>query len=157
MLGNSLAFALMRPVDPTAIKTKVEARGVGQGVRVTLSDKTEVKGLIVRIGEQSFAVKTTSAQQLQEIQFSQVTGVHNDKMSTEKKSAIVFAIVGVATVATGIIAAAVLESAINSDSPKNCAALNVCVGSGRMVVKPNLPLKRSRVPRRFTTYREPVP
>jgi hypothetical protein len=43
-------------------------------------------------------------------------------MSTEKKSDIVFAIVGVAIGIT----AALLASAINSDSPKNCISLNVC-------------------------------
>ena len=114
MLGNSLAFAVKKPVDPTAIKTKVEARGVGQGVRVTLSDKTEVKGLIVSIGEQSFAVKAKGSQQPEDIQFSQVTGVHNDKMSTGHKIVIVVAIVGV-----GIgITAAVLVSAFDRSFSK---------------------------------------
>lgn len=114
MLGNSLAFAVMKPVDPTAIKTKVEARGVGRGVRVTLSDKTEVKGLIVSIGEQSFAVKAKGSQQPEDIQFSQVTGVHNDKMSTGLKIVIVVAIVGV-----GIgITAAVLVSVVDRSFSK---------------------------------------
>jgi hypothetical protein len=114
MLGNSLAFAVKKPVDPTVIKTKVEARGLGQGVRVTLSDKTEVKGLIVSIGEQSFAIKAKGAEHAEDIQFSQVTGVHNDKMSTGNKIVIVVAIVGVAIGIT----AAVLVSAFNHSFPK---------------------------------------
>jgi hypothetical protein len=56
LLFNNLAFAA-GPVDAAAMRAKVQARGVGQGVRVTLADQAEVKGLIVSISEQSFTVK----------------------------------------------------------------------------------------------------
>jgi hypothetical protein len=101
LLSNSIALAA-KPVDPAVMKAKVQAHGVGQGVRVTLADKAEVKGLIVSISEQSFALKIKGADQPQEIQFAQVTGVHNDKMGTGTKVIIVVAIAGAAI---GIIAA----------------------------------------------------
>jgi hypothetical protein len=94
LLTNSLAFAAKKPVDPAAIKAKVTAHGVGQGVRVTLADNTEAKGLIVSIGDQSFALKPKGAGQPREIQYAQVTGVHNQKMSTGTKVIIGVAILG---------------------------------------------------------------
>ena len=103
LLTNSLAFAAKKPVDPAVMKAKVQARGVGQGVRVTMADNSEVKGLIVSIGEQSFTVKTKHADQPQEIQFAQLTGVHNDKMGTGTKVIIVVAIVGVAITIAAVI------------------------------------------------------
>ena len=50
LLSNTLAFAAKKPVDPAAVKAKIAARGVGQGVRVTLADNSEARGLIVSIG-----------------------------------------------------------------------------------------------------------
>jgi ABC-type phosphate transport system permease subunit len=101
-LSNSLAFAAKKPVDPAAMKAKVTARGVGQGVRVTLADNTEAKGLIVSIGEQSFTLKPKGVDQPREIPYAQVTGVHNQKMSTGTKVIIGVAILGAAV---GIAAA----------------------------------------------------
>jgi ABC-type phosphate transport system permease subunit len=99
---NTLDVAAAKPVDPAAMKAKVQSRGVGQGVRVTLADKSEAKGVIVSIGDQAFTVKPKGAAQPQEIQYAQVTGVHGDKMGTGTKVIIVVAIAG-ATI--GIIAA----------------------------------------------------
>jgi hypothetical protein len=53
LLSNNLAFAAKKPVDPVAMKAKVQARGVGQGVRVNMAGGTETKGVIVSIGAQS--------------------------------------------------------------------------------------------------------
>ncbi|MGO9340612.1 MAG: hypothetical protein ACLPY1_24325 [Terracidiphilus sp.] len=93
---NTLVAAAAKPADPAAMKAKVQLRGIGQGVRVTLADKTETKGVIVSIGEQAFAVKPKGAAQPQEIQFAQVTGVHNDRMGTGTKVIIVVAVAGAA-------------------------------------------------------------
>jgi hypothetical protein len=101
LLSDSIAFAA-KPDDPGVMKAKVQARGVGQGVRVTLADKAEAKGLIVSISDHSFALKVKGSDQPQEIQFAEVTGVHNDKMGTGTKVIIVVAIAGAAI---GIIAA----------------------------------------------------
>jgi hypothetical protein len=111
LLSNNLAFAAKNPADPATMKAKLQARGVGNGVRVTLADNTEAKGLIVSLGDQSFAVKPKGAAQPQEIQYAQVTGVHNDKMGTGTKVVIVVVIAG-ATI--GIIAAVAVHKFNNS-------------------------------------------
>ena len=54
------------------------------------------------ISDQSFALKVKGADQPQEIQFTQVTGVHNDKMGTGTKVVIVVVVVGAVI---GILAA----------------------------------------------------
>jgi ABC-type phosphate transport system permease subunit len=102
LLTNSVAFAAKKPVDPAVMKEKVLARGVGQGVRVTMAGNTEANGVIVSIGEQSFMVKPKHADQPQEIHYAQVTGVHNNRMGTGTKIIIVAAIAGAAI---GIFAA----------------------------------------------------
>ena len=102
MLIDSVAFASSKPADPAAMKAKIQARGVGQGVRVSLADNTSANGLIVSISEQSFLLKVKGSPQPEEIPFAQITGVHNDKMGSGTKIIIVVAIVG-ATI--GIIAA----------------------------------------------------
>jgi hypothetical protein len=102
LLGNSPVFAAGKPVDAAAMKAKVAAHGVGQGVRVTLSDNTEARGLIVSTGEESFALKPKGADQAREIQYTQITGVHNQKLSTRTKVIIIVAIFGAAV---GITAA----------------------------------------------------
>jgi hypothetical protein len=112
--NNNFAFAAKRPVDPAAMKAKVQARGMGQGVRVTKADNSETKGVIVRIGEQSFTVTPKGSTQPQEIEYAQVTGVHNDKMGTGTKVIIIVAIAGAAI---GIIAA-ILVHDFNSSFPK---------------------------------------
>jgi hypothetical protein len=100
-LGNNLAYAASKPVDAAQIKAKIEARGVGQGVRVKLVDNSEQKGLITNIGEQSFTLKPKKSAQPVEVSYAQVTGVHPDKLSTGQKVVIA---VGVAAVAIGIVA-----------------------------------------------------
>ncbi len=111
LLCNSLAFAAPKPADVSAAKAKVEARGVGQGVRVVLADKTEAKGQIVSVGEQSFLLKVMGEPRPREIQYAQVTGVHKDKLSTGQKITIV-AIVGAA--AMGIAVAVIAHNAASA-------------------------------------------
>jgi predicted thioredoxin/glutaredoxin len=103
LLSNSEAFAARKPVDPVVIKAKVQGRGVGQGIRVKLADNTDVKGLIVSIGKQSFAVKSKDAEKPVDIEYAQVTSVHNQKMTTGQKVGIGVAIFGAAVVITAAI------------------------------------------------------
>lgn len=103
IVGNTLGFAASKPVDVAQVKAKVAARGVGQGVRVTLADKTEQKGMIVSIGDQSFVLQPKGASAQSEVQYAQVTGVHRDKLSTGQKVAIVAGIAGVAIGITAIV------------------------------------------------------
>jgi hypothetical protein len=112
--GNGFAFAANKPVDPAAIKARVQARGVGQGVRVTMADNTEIKGVIASFGDQSFTVKPKGPAEPREIQYAQVTGVHNDKMGTGTKVIIIVAILGAAIGIT----AAILVHAFNKGFPK---------------------------------------
>ena len=93
LLSNNLAFAAKKPVDPAVIKAKIQARGVGQGVRVTLADQTDVKGTIVAIGDQSFALKLKKANEPREIDYAQITGVHNDRLTRGQKVGIVVGVV----------------------------------------------------------------
>lgn len=67
LMFNNLGFAAKKPSDPAVMKARVQARGVGRGVRVTLADNNEARGLIVSIGDLSFAVIAKTADQLQEI------------------------------------------------------------------------------------------
>jgi hypothetical protein len=114
LLSNNLSFAAKGAVDPAVMKAKVQARGVGHGVRVTIADNTEVKGVIVSLSELSFTVKPRGAAQPREIQYAQVTGVHNDKMGTGTKVIVIVAIVGAAI---GIVAA-ILNHEFKSGFPK---------------------------------------
>jgi len=101
---NGLVAAAAKPEDPAAIKARIQARGVGNGVRVTFADNTEAKGAIVSIADQSFTLKAKHDAQPREIQYAQLTGVHNDKMSTGTKVIIIVAIAG-AAIGIGIAAA----------------------------------------------------
>jgi hypothetical protein len=103
VLTNNLALAAKKPADPAVMKAKVQARGVGQGVRVTLADQTEVKGLIVSVGEQSFAVKAKKADPPREIEYAQVTGVHNDKLTRGQKVSIVVGVVAVSIIVFAVV------------------------------------------------------
>jgi hypothetical protein len=93
LLINNLAFAAKKPVDPAVIKAKIQARGVGQGVRVTVADQTDVKGTIVAIGDQSFALKLKKAIEPREIEYARITGVHNDRLTRGQKVGIVVGVV----------------------------------------------------------------
>jgi hypothetical protein len=100
LLSNSLALASNTP-DPALIKAKLAARGVGADVRVSLSDHTQARGIIVNIGEQSFALKVRTVDQPREFPYAQLTGVHGTGLSTGAKIGIGAAI-GVAAVVIGI-------------------------------------------------------
>jgi hypothetical protein len=114
LLSSSFAFAA-RPLTPPAVKTKLEARGLGHGIRVTLLSNGEAKGKIVSIGDQSFVLQAKGADAPQTIEYAQVTGVHNDKMSTGKKVLIGVVILGAAV---GIVAAILIHS-FNNSFPKS--------------------------------------
>jgi len=115
ILSNSLAYAASRPPDAAAVKEKIAARGVGQKVRVTLADKTEAKGMIVSIGDQSFALTALGAAQPQSIQYAQVTGVHGDGLSGGAKRGIFVGIGGAALIVVLVLIARALGRAAARD------------------------------------------
>ena len=81
VLINNVAFAAKKPADPATLKARIQARGVDQGVRVTLADSTEAKGMIVSVGGRSFGIKSKHDAQPREIEYSQLTGVYKDKLT----------------------------------------------------------------------------
>ena len=85
LLNNSMAYAARKPLDASTVKEMIAMCGVDQRVRVTLADKTEAKGLIVSIGDQSFGLTAKGANHPQNIQYSQVTGVHGYGLSRNVK------------------------------------------------------------------------
>ena len=93
LLCNSIAFAAKKPVDPAALKAKIQARGIGQGVRITLIDQTDVKGTIVAIGDQSFALKLKKGSEPREFEYAGITGVHNDRLTRGQKVGIAVGVV----------------------------------------------------------------
>jgi hypothetical protein len=101
LLSNNLAFAATKAADPAAMKAKLAARGTGANVRVTLTDNTAASGVIVNIGDQSFAVKVKGIDQPREIQYVQVTGVHGTGLSTAAKIGI-GVVIGVAAVVIAV-------------------------------------------------------
>ena len=76
---------------------------MGQGIRVTLADKSEVKGLIVSIGDQSFAVKQKDAEKPVDVEYAQVTTVHNKKLTKGQKVGIGIAVFGTAVIVTAAV------------------------------------------------------
>jgi len=98
MLSDSLVCAAKKPLDTPAIKQKITAQGVGHGVRITLADKTEAKGIIVSIGDQSFTLKAKGADQPRSIEYAQITGVHGGGLSTGAKIGIAAGIVVIVVV-----------------------------------------------------------
>jgi len=105
LMGNNLAFAAKKTADPAAMKAKIQARGVGQGVRVTFADKTEAKGLIVAIGDQSFTLKPGKSADVRQIEFAQVTGVHRDHLTRGQKIGIGFGLFAAGVLITAVVIA----------------------------------------------------
>lgn len=102
LLSNDIAFAARKPLDASAVKAKIEARGLGQNVKVTKSDKTQITGTIIGIGEQSFALRQKTGAQPEEVPYTEVSEVHNSgHLSTGAKVGIG---VGIAAVVIGIVA-----------------------------------------------------
>ena len=93
LLSNNFAFAAKKPADPAALKAKIQARGIGQGVRITLIDQTDVKGTIVAIGDQSFALKLKKGSEPREFEYAGITGVHNDRLTRGQKVGIAVGVV----------------------------------------------------------------
>jgi hypothetical protein len=82
ILSSSSAYAAKGALDAVSIKEKIAAHGVGQRVRVTLTDRTEAEGIIASVGDQSFALQARGEDQSRSIEYAQITGVHGDGLST---------------------------------------------------------------------------
>jgi hypothetical protein len=114
LIGNSIAFAALPPMDAMTAKQAIATRGVGKRVKVTETDGTVVTGQIAAIEDEKFDVRAKDAAPAVPIPFSQVKDVHNAGLSKGAKIGIVLAVVGAAIAIT----AAVLIHDFNSGWPK---------------------------------------
>jgi hypothetical protein len=80
------------PIEPTALHGKLVKRGIGKSVKVTQLDGTVVKGTLVSIDADSFAVTPKGATQPVHIANGQVAKFENGGISTATKWAIGIAI-----------------------------------------------------------------
>ena len=100
MLSQSMAFAKKHPDGP-AIREKVAAVGEGHQCRLKLADGTQVKGVIVNIHADNLTLKTKDVDQPRQIDYAQITGVHNAETSDTKTA---LTIIGVtAGVCAGVL------------------------------------------------------
>ena len=83
--GVAVAASPMDKMDTTIVQAKVKARGIGKEVKITETDKTQLKGVIVKIGEQSFQLKVKDSPDPVEIPYANVSSVHNAGLSTGAK------------------------------------------------------------------------
>lgn len=105
LLTSNVAFAAKKPADPAVMKVRLQKRGVGQGVRVTLADNTDVRGLIVAIGDNSFTIKPKKkSADVQQIEYSQLTGVHNESLSRGQKTTLIVCLITAGIAITAIVA-----------------------------------------------------
>ena len=85
-LFAQLSVAEQKPVDAAAVKATVQARGVGKGLKIVELDKTQLTGVLVSIGEQSFVIEQKKGEPSTEIAYAQVRSIHNNgKLSTGAK------------------------------------------------------------------------
>ena len=100
LLGNSVAFAAGKALDPVKLEQKLTARGVGKSVKVTELDGTTVSGSLTAIRDDAFDVTLKKATQPITISYSQVSKEGNGGLTTGAK-------IGVVVVCVVVVAAVV--------------------------------------------------
>jgi hypothetical protein len=99
-----LSVAEEKTVDAAAVKATVQARGVGRGLKIVELDKTQVNGVIVSIGEQSFMIEQKKGEPPAEIAYAQVRSIHNKgKLSTGAKVGIWVAVGAAVAVVVAVL------------------------------------------------------
>jgi predicted methyltransferase len=88
------------------VQTEVQKRGAGERsrVRVTLRNKTEVKGYISQIDADSFQVTDKKSGQITTISYEDAMKIRRNGMSTVAKIAIGAGVVGGAMIGLGLLA-----------------------------------------------------
>ena len=82
MTSNSAAFAAGNPPDASAIRSQLYDHGVGKRVQVKLNDKTRVKGILVSIDSQNFALKVNGSDKPRVIAYDQIASVNRARVHT---------------------------------------------------------------------------
>lgn len=85
------AFA-KTPLSPEKAKDKITQRGVGHSVRLVLTDKTTVKGMLAKIGPEDCEINVEGTGQIHPVSYSQVAEYHNGKLSKAAKIGIGIAV-----------------------------------------------------------------
>ena len=106
--GAAQETKLMGEGHLTEIKRQIERRGIGAKTKVTLRDKTELKGYISRIDPDSFQFTDKKSGGVTTISFADVERVRKPGMSTGAK------IATAAGVAAGVIVAGIVISLAKS-------------------------------------------
>ncbi len=96
---------------------------MGKGLKIVELDKTQVTGLIVSIGEQSFTIEQKKGEPSTEIAYAQVRSIHNKgKLSTGAKVGIWVAVgVGIAVVRRGAGSSATISARAFPRQFKSCS------------------------------------
>jgi hypothetical protein len=93
------------------IRTQVQERGTGENakVKVTLQDKSIVKGYISQVDAESFRVTDKKSGQVTTIAYKNVAKVKKSGMSTGAKVGIGVGVAAAALVATAIILGSIID------------------------------------------------
>lgn len=96
LLAQTIILAAAPAPDEAAIRSKVSAYGIGYRVKVDLTDKSQVNGVIAGIDEKTFAVKPKGNTPAQAVPYASVQRIHKDGLSTGQKIGIGAAVIVVA-------------------------------------------------------------
>ena len=84
LLSEGVAEAAKVPLDPATTRRRVQARGIGQGMKVVEADGTHARGIISAIHDDSFEITPQGTAQATKIPFTQVTTLQNDGGPSKK-------------------------------------------------------------------------
>lgn len=96
--STAQATKLMGEDHALDVKRQIERRGVGERAKVTLRDKTELKGYISRIDSESFELTENKTGRVTTIAFQDVARVRKPGMPVAAKAAIIGVTVAVSLV-----------------------------------------------------------
>lgn len=85
-----LPLAAAPPGTPESLKSRVrELHAKGNGVKVTMSDKTVIRGQIVRVAEDSFTIREEKGARETSVPFAQLKDVGKTGMSRRAKAILI--------------------------------------------------------------------
>jgi hypothetical protein len=84
LLSGEVARAAKPPLDAATAKQRVQARGIGQSIKVVEVDGTHARGIISSIHNDVFEITPPGTAQPTVIPFDQVTTLQNDGGASKK-------------------------------------------------------------------------
>ena len=85
LLMPEAAFA-KKPLTPEQAKQKITQRGVGHSVRLVLTDDSQLKGIIAKLGNEDVEIGVEGSGEVQTVAYSQIREYHNGKLSKGAKT-----------------------------------------------------------------------